>query len=333
MSLREIWKFYLISSERLEHMILGLGTAALGRPQYINIREKQSISDDLEVFKKQSLTVLENAYKGGVRYFDTAPGYGLAEKLLFEWLQTKNDESIEVATKWGYTYVANFVANAKIHEIKEHSLKKLNEQWDVSNAFLPRLKVYQIHSATLETGVLENEAVLDRLAFLKNESNVQIGITTTGANQVEVINRALDVSVEGNQLFDAFQVTYNMLDQSLNNISKDLQKQNKKILIKEALANGRVFRNDNYTHYNGLYTLLESLANKYKVGIDAISLKFCEQTISGSMILSGASNLKQLEENLKMNSIVLAENDIEKLKAFRINEELYWQERKQLRWN
>ena len=71
-------------------------------------------------------------------------------------------------------------------------MEKLNEQWEDSKAFLPRLKVYQIHSATLDTGVLENEAVLNRLAFLKNEYNFEIGITTTGANQVEVIKKAVE---------------------------------------------------------------------------------------------------------------------------------------------
>lgn len=314
-------------------MQLGLGTAALGRPQYINLRQKESTSNDLDLFRKQSFDVLENAYKLGVRYFDTAPGYGLAEKLLIDWLQTKDDKDIQIATKWGYTYVADFDANAKIHEVKEHSLTKLNEQWETSKAFLPRLKVYQIHSATLDTGVLEDEAVLNRLAFLKNEYNFEIGITTTGANQVEVIKKALGVSVEGNQLFDAFQVTYNMLDQSLNSIFNELQKQDKKVIIKEALANGRVFRNENYAHYNGLYATLESLANNYEVGVDAISLQFCAQTIAESIILSGASNKVQLEENLKVNSFSLSENDLEKLITFGVKAEIYWQERKQLSWN
>ena len=150
-------------------MQLGLGTAALGRPQYINLRQEKAKGQDLETFKEQGYSVLEKAYNLGIRYFDTAPGYGLAEQLVLEWLQTKNDPNIQIATKWGYTYVANFDVNAVIHEIKEHSLKKLQEQWDVSKAFLPHLRVYQIHSATLESGVLENKAVLDHLAFIKQE--------------------------------------------------------------------------------------------------------------------------------------------------------------------
>lgn len=314
-------------------MQLGLGTAALGRPQYINLRQKGFVNPDLKTFKQQSFSVLEKAYRLGVRYFDTAPGYGLAENLLLEWLQTKKDKDIQIATKWGYTYVANFNAKAKVHEVKEHSLEKLNEQWKVSKAFLPHLKVYQIHSATLETGVLKNEAILNQLAFLKNAYEIEIGITTTGDNQIEVIKKALDVLVNGKPLFDAFQVTYNMLDQSLGTISDTLLNQDKKIIIKEALANGRLFRNRRYKHYDKLYEVLEELAKKYNVGVDAIALKFCQQSINRSMVLSGASNDEHLKSNLKVNTITLSEEDLNRLKSYKIDAVSYWQERKQLTWN
>lgn len=314
-------------------MKLGLGTAALGRPQYINVRQKNSKNSDLDTFKKHSFSVLEAAYNSGIRYFDTAPGYGLAEELVLEWLRTKDDRSIEVATKWGYTYTANFNENATVHEVKEHSVSKLNEQWNLSKQLLPYLKVYQIHSATLETGVLENTEILERLAFLKREHNLKIGLTTTGTNQVEVIKKALTVLVDGEQLFDLFQVTYNFLDQSLLAISKELISQNKSIVIKEALANGRVFRNKNYPQYNKMYATLEDLAQKHNVGVDAISLKYCEQTIPKSVILSGASATSQLKENLKINSFSLSSNEIEILNSFKVTPEFYWSERKQLQWN
>lgn len=312
---------------------LGLGTAALGRPQYINVRDEDTASQNIKLFKQKSLTVLENAYQKGIRYFDTAPGYGMAEELLLEWVKTKNDATITIASKWGYTYVADFNPNAKIHEVKEHSLLKLNEQWQVSKALLPYLNVYQIHSATLETGVLENKAVLEQLAFLKAEHNLNIGITTTGANQTEVIKKALDVSVDGAQLLDAFQVTYNILDQNLKTIAERLYKEGKSIIIKEALANGRLFRNQKFNHYDKLYNTMELLAKKYSVGIDAIALNFCNATIPNSIVLSGASNNKHLEDNLKTVSITLEEKDIIALSNFNIDANLYWKERKLLGWN
>lgn len=314
-------------------MQLGLGTAALGRPQYINIRQESCDNSNLENFKMQSFQVLEYAYNAGIRYFDTAPGYGLAEELVLEWLQTKNDKTIQIGTKWGYTYTANFNPNAKIHEVKEHSLAKLNEQWKFSKQLLPYLKIYQIHSATIETGVLENEEVLQRLAFLKKEYHLKIGLTTSGTNQVEVIKKALAISVNDQALFDVFQVTYNFLDQSFLEISNKLIHQNKSIIIKEALANGRIFRNKTYPHYHKMYEVLEKFAEKYTVGVDAIALKFSEQTIPKSLVLSGVSNTIQLQENLKLNLFSLSNDEIILLKSLKVSAKLYWSERKQLAWN
>tara|TARA_B110000858_G_scaffold108138_1_gene123609 strand:+ start:623 stop:1567 length:945 start_codon:yes stop_codon:yes gene_type:complete len=314
-------------------MKLGLGTAALGRPQYINIRTKNIQKTDLDAFRKHSFSVLEEAYALGMRYFDTAPGYGLAEALVLEWLQTKNDPTIEIATKWGYTYTANFDKNAIIHEVKEHSLAKLNAQWDFSKQLLPYLKVYQIHSATIETGVLENFKVLERLASLKKEHNLKIGLTTTGANQAEVIKKALNITVDGASLFDLFQVTYNFLDQSILKVSEELIQENKSIVIKEALANGRVFRNESYPHYNKMYEVLESISKKHNVGVDAISLKYCEQTIPNSIVLSGASTIRQLQENLKADTFMLSSQDLALLDAFKTPAHYYWSERKKLTWN
>lgn len=314
-------------------MQLGLGTAALGRPQYINLRQESRLDFDLETFKSNSFNVLDKAYQLGIRYFDTAPGYGIAEKIVLDWLKTKNDETIQIATKWGYTYVANFNANAKVHELKEHSLTKLNEQWEVSKDLVSHLHLYQIHSATLETKVLENNSVLERMAFLKEEQKLQMGITTTGTNQVEVIKRALDVSIDGKQLFDAFQVTYNILDQSIMSIAKELNRQGKKIIVKEALANGRIFRNDKFTHYSKLFDILESMALIYGVGVDAIALNYCGNNNPESMVLSGASNPIHLKGNIKAKSFTLSEDELQQLNAFGISEAIYWDERKLLAWN
>jgi len=278
---------------KVKSLLLGLGTAAIGRPQYINIRQEIPAEFSVEIFRKKGLAALEDAYRQGIRYFDTAPGYGMAEKLLMDWVAGKEDASIEIATKWGYTYVANFDPKAEVHEIKEHS-------------------------STFETGVLRNERILNRLAVLKEEYGLHMGLSTTGANQVEVLKEALDVEVEGVALFDAFQVTYNLFDQSLATMSKEFLKHNKRLIIKEALANGRVFPNKKYPHYASAYKTLQTLADKYSVGLDAIALRFCMDSIDVYKVLSGASNSVHLSDNLKVNQFELEESDIRKLKIKRI---------------
>ncbi|MGK0363080.1 MAG: aryl-alcohol dehydrogenase-like predicted oxidoreductase [Saprospiraceae bacterium] len=313
---------------------IGLGTAAIGRPLYINIKKETAVNDfSKEVFRQKGIDILETAYEQGIRYFDTAPGYGMAEQMLIDWVQEKEDTRIEIATKWGYTYVANFDGNATQHEVKEHSLAKLNEQWEKSKILLPSLTTYQIHSTTFETGVLENEAVLNRLAELRNKHGLRMGITTTGANQAEVLRKALDVKVNGEDLFNLFQVTYNIFDQSLASIATEISKQNKRLVIKEALANGRIFPNEKYSHYVTAYQQLKQLADKHNVGIDAIALRFCVDSIPIYKVLSGAANAQHLTDNIKVADFKLEEEDITALKALAINPTLYWNERKQLGWN
>ncbi len=307
--------------------------AAMGRPQYINIRLNKSPEFHIESLKAKGMQILDAAYDAGIRYYDTAPGYGMAEELLLEWVKTKKDTSIEIATKWGYAYVANFNPEATIHELKEHSLKQLDKQWEFSKELLPYLSTLQIHSATFETGVLENEMVLNRLAELRDAFNIRIGLTTTGHNQLEVLKRAVEVQVHKKPLFDVFQVTYNILDQSVGDTIHALQKAGNRIIIKEGMANGRFFPNEAYPHYQPLYDMLKQLADKYQVGIDAIALRFCMQTVEPFKVLSGASETQHFYENAKALDFVLQKDELEILKSFRIQPIEYWTERKQLRWN
>ncbi len=312
---------------------IGLGTAAIGRPQYINIKQESNRYSSLDDFRQKGWETLEKAYQNGIRYFDTAPGYGLAEEVLIKWVKTKNDPTITVATKWGYTYTANFDPKAMQHEIKEHSKGKLIEQWETSRELLPYLKMYQIHSATFESGVLDNASVLQKLFELKQKYDLEIGITTSGDNQLEVLKKALDTEIEDHPLFSIFQVTYNILDQSISKIIDTLKERSKKVIVKEALANGRLFPNNNYPHYQKLYTLLQELANKYGVGIDAIALRFGMDTLTPFKILSGASNKQHIIENLKAETFQLEELEIKLLQSFRVNPKYYWTERKNLPWN
>lgn len=315
-------------------MKIGLGTAAIGRPQYINIREKNPTAPfATEVFATEGKATLTEAYEQGVRHFDTAPGYGMAERILIEWINEFQPTGITISSKWGYTYVANYDPAALVHEVKEHSLQKLNEQWEVSKQLLPFLNIYQIHSATIESGVLTNQKVLDRLFEIKQEYQIKIGLTTSGANQKEIIQKALLVKVKNQYLFDSFQVTYNVFDQSFSNINQQLIKSGKQIIVKEALANGRAFPNSNYHHYHKIYELIEGLAKKYNVGVDAIAIRFCMDSISPFSVLSGASSTSQVSSNLKALSFQLTPKEIDQLKDLAVSPENYWLERKRLIWN
>lgn len=305
---------------------IGLGLAALGRPEYINVRENNNIDKSEAAFKANALSMLSNAYQLGVRYFDTAPSYGKGEAFLKEWQDTHKHTDADLATKWGYTYVANWKLNYKgAHEVKEHSIDKLLEQWETSKKMLPALKVYQIHSATLESGVLENQKVLKHLARIKKETGLLIGLTSSGTNQSTVLREAAEIKINGVYLFDAFQATYNFLEPTTFDVLSELVSKGKKVIIKEAVANGRIFTNTP--------TLLTDLATKYNVGIDAIAIRFVIDSLNPDVVLSGAFSKKQLQENLKALDFNLTELEVTALKALAIPSKNYWSERKALAWN
>ncbi|WJJ97468.1 aldo/keto reductase [Algibacter luteus] len=313
---------------------LGLGLAALGRPEYINIREDESIDKSEKAFKQNTFSVLDEAYQLDVRYFDTAPSYGKGEAFLQEWIDTRKHQDVILGTKWGYTYVANWELGYEgKHEIKEHSLNKLLEQWEVSKKLLPNLKYYQVHSATFDSGILENEEVLNQLHFIKKQTGLKIGITTSGANQKDIIEAALKIQIENGPLFDSFQVTYNIFEQSTFSILKTILNTGRSVIIKEALANGRIFQNEKFQHYSETYRILDQLSKKYGVGADAIALRFVMDNLQPTFVLSGASNLNQLQENLKAKSFHLTNPELSILESMVVSPDNYWQERSALSWN
>lgn len=222
---------------------IGLGLAALGRPGYINLGHAQDLGEDIAVTAMESHAhdVLDAAWAAGVRYFDAARSYGRAEAFLGSWLTARglSPADVSVGSKWGYTYTANWQIEAEKHEVKEHSLPVLQRQIGESRALLGDfLDLYQIHSATLDSGVLQNEAVLAELARLK-AAGLKIGLSLSGERQAETLYRALDVVVaNGRLLFDAVQATWNLLEPSAGAALHAAHAAGLGIIVKEALANG-----------------------------------------------------------------------------------------------
>src|SRR4051795_1104285 len=146
---------------------LGLGLAALGRPAYINLGHELDVADaSPEGMERAVHEVLHAAYDGGVRAFDAARSYGAAEAFLASWLRSRglSRDDVFVSSKWGYAYTGGWRVDAAEHEVKELSANQLDRQWEETRELLgDHLRLYQIHSATLDSGVLEDAAIRERL--------------------------------------------------------------------------------------------------------------------------------------------------------------------------
>ena len=279
---------------------IGLGLAALGRPGYINLGHAQDLSAgrDVAAMEIHAHAVLDAAWAAGVRYFDAARSYGRAEAFLGSWLQSRQltPDQVTIGSKWGYTYTANWQVEAEKHEVKEHSLPVLQRQIGESRALLGDfLDLYQIHSATLDSGVLQNEGVLAKLAQLKADG-LKIGLSLSGDRQADTLYRALDIQLaDGRLLFDAVQATWNLLEPSAGAALQTAHEAGLGVIVKEALANGRLTPRSQEPKMQ----LLRQLADKKGTTMDALALAGVLAQPWVGVALSGAAAVDQLQANVQ----------------------------------
>lgn len=325
---------HLLGTTGLPVSRLGLGLAALGRPGYINLGHAEDLARDYSIatMEQHAHSVLDAAWAGGVRYFDAARSYGRAEQFLGNWLRSRqiSPAEVTVGSKWGYTYTANWQVEAEKHEVKDHSLPVLQRQWQESQTHLhPYLRLYQIHSATLDSGVLTNTPVLTELARLKREGFF-IGLSLSGPQQAETLRRAFPLTIDGVRLFDAVQATWNLLEPSTGEALQEARQAGLGVIVKEALANGRL------SPRNSEAAIIEPLtrqAQRLATTVDALALAAALAQPWAGVVLSGAAAVEQIESNLKALNVAWDEEAAKTLFNLAEAPEIYWQTRSALPWN
>jgi len=315
---------------------LGLGLAALGRPGYINLGHADDLDRDYDLAAMQARTdeVLDAAWAAGVRYVDAARSYGRAEQFLATWLARRAivPDALTIGSKWGYTYTAGWRVDAAQHEIKDHSLSTLERQLAESRGYLgAHLALYQIHSATLESGVLENRAVLERLARARDEGLV-IGLSLSGPRQADTLRAALEIRVGGAPLFDVVQATWNVLEPSAGPALREARAAGLGVIVKEALANGRLTDRTGGTD-GAVRSRLEAVARQLCCTIDQLALAAVLAHPWVDVVLSGAARVDHLRANLGALAVPWDDAAAEALRAIAEPPDRYWQARSRLAWN
>lgn len=316
---------------------IGLGLAALGRPGYINLGHSDDMGGDTSVAAMEAHAhhVLDAAWDAGIRYVDAARSYGKAEQFLASWLAARGitPAQVTVGSKWGYTYTANWQVDADVHEVKEHSLAVLQRQRAESDAHLgAHLKLYQIHSATLDSGVLDNAAVLDQLAASR-DAGLVIGLTLSGPRQGDTLRRALDIQRGGAPLFGVVQATWNLLEPSTGDALAEAGAAGMGVLVKEALANGRLTPRNSDPAFATQRALLDEVAAEHNTTIDALALAAVLAQPWCSVVLSGAALTEHVESNVAALDVTLSADDLACLRTLAEPPGRYWATRSDLAWN
>ena len=317
---------------------IGLGLAALGRPGYINLGHAEDMHHDYDktAMEVRAHAVLDAAWAGGVRYFDAARSYGAAEQFLAAWLTSRRigPEEVFVASKWGYTYTAGWKVEAEKHEIKDHTLPVLLRQSAESRNLLGvHLDLYQIHSATLESGVLDDRPVLTELARMRSTTGVKIGLTLSGPRQAETLRRAMDVIIDGSRVFDCVQATWNLLEPSAGPALQTAHDAGMGVIVKEALANGRLTPRNQDAAFADKRRLLQIEASRLETTPDALALSAVLAQPWADVVLSGAATVEQVQWNLDAAPELWDEKAAHSLREFRETSEEYWGKRGGMAWN
>jgi aryl-alcohol dehydrogenase-like predicted oxidoreductase len=312
---------------------VGLGLAALGRPAYIDLGRDADLGParDVEALERRCHQVLDAAFAAGVRYLDAARSYGRAEEFLASWLRSRDldPSEVTVGSKWGYTYVGDWRMDADTHEVKDHSLPALTRQAAETRALLgDHLDLYQIHSATLDSGVLEDRPVLDELTRLRDQG-VAIGLSASGPAQAATIRRALELTTAGKAPFACVQATWNLLEPSAGPALAEAGQGGWGVVVKEAVANGRLTPHGR----DPATQALARIAATHDVGIDAVALAAVLANPWADVVLSGAVTPAQLESNLAAPQVELHAAELEELAALAEPPDQYWRHRATLSWS
>jgi aryl-alcohol dehydrogenase-like predicted oxidoreductase len=280
--------------------------------------------------RAHALSVLCAAEEAGIRHVDVARSYGRAEEFLATWLASdaRHPRSMSVSSKWGYRYTADWRADAMVHELKDHSLGHLDLQYAETRALLGNhLDLYQVHSATRESGVLDDHAVLRRLAEL-GETGLQIGLTTTGPAQEETIRRALDVTVGGRGVFTAVQSTWNPLEPSAGVALAEAKAAGWTVLVKEAVANGRLAPGESDASRRAV-----EFADRLGVPLDQLAIAAALAQPWTWSVLSGGVDAAQVASNAAATAVQVPPDVLAELTELAEEPAAYWSARAARAWS
>lgn len=188
--------------------------------------------------------------------------------------------------------------------------------------------LYQIHSATFDSGILNDSRAHQALSDCRREKGWRIGLSVSGPQQDEILRTAQKIAVEDRPLFDSVQCTFNVLEQKPASALREASQAGMDVIIKEGLANGRVLQLPALLQYSKVLSCQ----------VDQLALAFILAQDFRPRVLSGAVTSEQLQSNLKARDVAIQLEQNPTLMAeigmaCAMDSETYWNDRSALTWN
>jgi aryl-alcohol dehydrogenase-like predicted oxidoreductase len=245
----------------------GLGLIGIGKPWGYAHPEVPG--------EAEAQRLLERAFALGVRYFDTAPSYGVSEERLGRFLgglSAAERGAVRIATKFGEHWDAG-----KAEPFVDHSLDALKRSVDGSMARLGRIDLLQLHKTTPEA--LRSEGLGRAWEYAATQ-----GITEIGASVSDVESAGLAIA---GGAYGTLQFPYNAAQRTFEGVLERAAARGMKIAVNRPYGMGRL-----------LYENRE-LSKAEAFGF------ILEKQFEGA-ILSGTKSAGHLEENWRAFGEALA---------------------------
>ncbi len=143
----------------------------------------------------------------------------------------------------------------------------------------------------------------------------------------------MGIERDGVLLFDAVQATWNLLEPSAGQALQAAHDAGMGVIVKEALANGRLTTRNKAADFTPRKTLLGEMAGQLSTGIDALAIAAALAQPWADIVLSGAAKVDHLLSNLGALKLKLNKDDLEQMASLAEKLEEYWVKRSKLLWN
>lgn len=254
---------------------LGLGTMRL---------PVKGNNGDAPIDEEETAKMVEYAIQNGINYFDTAWGYhnGESELVMGRVLKKYPRESFYLASKFPGYDLANM---DKVEEIFEKQLEKCQVEYFDFYLF------HNVYERNVDPYLDEKYGILDYLLKQKENGRIKhLGFSVHGS--LDVMKKFLDAY---GKYMEFGQIQLNYLDYHFQDAKAKidlLNEWNIPIWVMEPLRGGKLAKLN-----EGQEKILKDL--RPEESVPGWAFRFL-QTIPGvTMVLSGMSNMKQLQENIK----------------------------------
>src|SRR5690554_407625 len=143
----------------------------------------------------------------------------------------------------------------------------------------------------------------------------------------------MEVRMDGVPLFGCVQVTWNLLEPSTGPVLEQASREGWGIIVKEALANGRLTEKNTDPEFAPRLAVLKNTASELNTTVDALALAAVLAQPWASVVLSGAATREQLLSNCQALRIPWSAETASLIDALAETPQEYWSKRSALEWN